>query len=219
MPYQFILKSPIGRSKQLLFEMGKKKGKKADDEKKAALQARKEAKADKAARKKVAKQQGNDAQTAMEDEDLDKVLQAYKSQEKVDDVDKVTLQDLETTFPLARANATLESCVDEKKDYFYLFGGEYFDGIENIVLDDLLRLDVVKMEWKMVVTSPRPPPRCAHSCISYKQNLYIFGGELGMFSWEIHFCAVVPGPQPCTNLLSQLRRPNTITIGICGSSI
>jgi hypothetical protein len=163
--------------------MAKKKGKKADVEKKEALQDRKEAKAEKAARKKLAKNQGSDVQTAIEDEALDKVLQAYKSQDKTVNVDKATLQDLETQFPLARANATLESCVDEKKDYFYLFGGEYYDGIENIVLDDLLRFDVAKMEWKMVVTSPRPPPRCAHSCISYKQNLYVFGGELGMSLW------------------------------------
>jgi hypothetical protein len=173
----------IGRIKQDNLDMGKKKGKKADVEKKEALQARKEAKAEKGARKKLAKKQGSDVQTAIEDEALDKVLQAYKSQDKTVNVDKATLHDLETQFPLARAHATLESCVDEKKDYFYLFGGEYYDGIENIVLDDLLRFDVAKMEWKMVVTSPRPPPRCAHSCISYKQNLYVFGGELGMSLW------------------------------------
>lgn len=159
--------------------MGKKKGKKVDAEKKAALQARKEAKAEKAARKKLSKQQGNDVQAATEDEELDKVLQAYKSQDKTENVERAMLQDIETEFPLARANATLVSCVDEKKDFFYLFGGEYYDGIENVILDDLLRLDVAKKEWKMVITSPRPPPRCAHSCISYKQSLYVFGGELG----------------------------------------
>ena len=169
--------------------MGKKKGKKVDADKKAALQARKEAKADKAARKKLAKQQGNDVQAAVEDEELDKVLQAYKSQDKdlKNDADKTTLQDLDTQFPLARANASLVSVADEKKDHFYLFGGEYYDGIENIVLDDLLRLDVSKMEWKMILTSPRPPPRCAHSCISYKQNLYVFGGELATSSEYYHY--------------------------------
>lgn len=167
--------------------MGKKKGKKADVEKKAALQARKDAKADKAARKKLAKQQGNDVLAATEDEALDKVLQAYKSQDKADNVEKATLIDLETDFPLARANAALVSCVDEKKDYFYLFGGEYYDGIENVILDDLLRLDVAKQEWKMVVTSPRPPPRCAHSFISYKQSLYVFGGELATASEYHHY--------------------------------
>eukprot|EP00980_Cylindrotheca_fusiformis_P005471 scaffold1169_cov120-Cylindrotheca_fusiformis.AAC.21 len=171
--------------------MAKKKGKK-DDEKKAALQARKEAKAEKAARKKLAKLQGNDLEAAIEDEELDKVLQAYKSQNKEVVVDKATIQDLDTPFPLARANATLESCIEGKKDYFFLFGGEYYDGIENIVLDELLRLDVAKMEWKKVVTSPRPPQRCAHSCISYKQNLYVFGGELGAcILEESRYCATI----------------------------
>ena len=169
--------------------MGKKKGKKVDAEKKAALQARKEAKADKAARKKLAKQQGNDVQAAVQDEELDKVLQAYKSQDnnKNVTVEKATLQNIDTEFPLARANATLVSVADEKKDHFYLFGGEYYDGIENIVLDDLLRLDVGKMEWKMIFTSPKPPSRCAHSCISYKQNLYVFGGELATSSEYHHY--------------------------------
>jgi hypothetical protein len=160
--------------------MGKKKGKKADAEKKAVLAARKEAKQEKAARKKLAKQSGNDVKAATEDEELDRVLQAYKSQDKALNVEKATLQDIETDFPLARANATLNSCSDKKKDCFYLFGGEYYDGVENIVLDDLLRLDVSKMDWKMILTYPRPPPRCAHSWYAISR------GQIDKFSF--YFC-------------------------------
>jgi hypothetical protein len=30
----------------------------------------------------------------------------------------------------------------------YLFGGEYYDGIENVVLDHLFKYDLAKQEWK-----------------------------------------------------------------------
>ena len=166
--------------------MGKKKGKKQDDEKKAALQARKDAKSDKAARKRLAKQQSKEGGGAVDvgEDELDQVLLAYKTKDKEQRehqavAGRPTLEPIETPFPLPRANATLEFNGDfDKKDYFYLFGGEYFDGVENVILDQLLRYEVDKNEWKEVVTSPRPSPRCAHSCVSYKQNLYVFGGEM-----------------------------------------
>jgi N-acetylneuraminic acid mutarotase len=166
--------------------MAKKKGKK-DDEKKFALAAKKEAKQEKAARKRLTKQQSADGVAPDEEADLDQVLQAYKSKDKEVMTGKPILEPLDTPFPLARANATLEYCGDEKKDYFYLFGGEYFDGIENIVLDELLRFEVLKKEWKQILTNPRPSPRCAHSCVSYKNCLYVFGGEMATADEYHHY--------------------------------
>jgi hypothetical protein len=159
--------------------MGKKKGKK-DDEKKLALAARKEAKQEKSAQKRLVKQQ--DSVLEDQENEFDNVLQAYKNQEKsnsatITESDNPVLEAIDTTFPRPRANATLCDVDGEKRDYFYLFGGEYFDGVSNIFLDDLLRYEVAKKEWKKVLTAPRPNPRCAHSCVSYKHSLYVFGGE------------------------------------------
>jgi N-acetylneuraminic acid mutarotase len=161
--------------------MGKQKGKK-DVEKKIALAQRKEAKQEKSVRKRLAKEQGVKLEDDEGDE-LDQVLQAYKSQDKaaaeaVGEGDKPLLEPIETSFPLPRANATLCDVEGEKRECFYLFGGEYFDGVTNIFLDDLLRYEASKREWKRIMTAPRPSPRCAHSCVSYKTYLYIFGGEL-----------------------------------------
>eukprot|EP00934_Nitzschia_sp_Nitz4_P002214 Nitzschia sp. Nitz4//scaffold37_size175936//169241//171469//NITZ4_002071-RA/size175936-snap-gene-0.250-mRNA-1//1//CDS//3329549863//2214//frame0 len=168
--------------------MGKKKGKK-DDDKKAALAARKEAKQEKSAKKRLAKQGGGLPDEG--DNDLDQVLQAYKSQDikvaAVDTTDKAILEPLDSQFPLPRSNATLCDVESEKKDNFYLFGGEYYDGVANIVLDELLRYDATKKEWKQILTSPRPSPRCAHSCVSYKQYLYVFGGELATDDQYHHY--------------------------------
>jgi hypothetical protein len=87
--------------------------------------------------------------------------------------------------------------------FLYQFGGEYYDGAENIVFDDLLRWDpdakqstsddednipskdattnndkVNKGQWTRIHTpAPHPPPRCAHTSIFYKDSIYVFGGE------------------------------------------
>jgi len=173
------------------------KKKKQNAEKKAALQAKKEAKQEKAARKRIAKQQKKNSDNS-EDVDpsasdpIDTLIQAYRNHDKrASGIDKSTIESLESDFPLPRANATFEYATDDKskgKDHLYLFGGEYFDGIENIVLDELLRYDVQKKEWKQILTvEPRPSPRCAHSCVSYKSFLYVFGGELANSNEYHHY--------------------------------
>ena len=204
--------------------MGKgKKGKKVDEDKKAALQAKKEAKQEKAARKRLNKQQrsesgnGNDGDDRedgighqTEDEYLNQILQAYKSagskrigsKSSSSAPSSPSFDLIDSVFPLPRANATLEHCSDDTKkkksnqDYFYLFGGEYFDGIENIVLDDLLRYNCVTNEWTQLqyygdsgdsVSGSKPSPRCAHSCVSYKQCLYVFGGEMATSDQYHHY--------------------------------
>jgi N-acetylneuraminic acid mutarotase len=161
--------------------MAKKKGKKADSEKKAALQVKKEAKADKKAQKRLQKATGEALtdDTVSRDNNklsLDDLLQQYKQR---DQVSSTTIEPLEG-FPPARANATLTLYEDTKKKNaeIYMFGGEFYDGVENIVLDHLLKFDLHKQEWKRILTPVTPPARCAHSCVYYNHCLYVFGGEL-----------------------------------------
>jgi len=75
----------------------------------------------------------------------------------------------------------------------YMFGGEYYNGVENVVFDELLCWsppppDDDKLgsnttnnksgRWKRILTPPpHPPPRCAHSAVYYNAAIYIFGGE------------------------------------------
>ena len=172
-----------------------KKGKKVDAEKKAALQARKEARQEKAARKRLSKQQKRNSSSVGDPDEshlIDEVLHAYKNHEgKVTKIEKPTMESLAHRFPLPRANATFECVADEKsknRGHFYLFGGEYFDGLETVVLDELLRFDIQKKEWKEILTpAPRPNPRCAHSCVSYKSCLYVFGGETSSSDQYHHY--------------------------------
>ena len=193
------------------------KKKKQDANKKAVLQAQKEAKQAKKAQKRISKQQqkstsssgdgaaDNDTQQSTNNNDLllDQIIETYrKHDKKIAGIEKPMIVDLETsaaattattTFPLPRANATLEyakggSSSTVNSDHLYLFGGEYFNGAENIVVDELLRYDVLKQEWKQIMTvEPRPAPRCAHVCIAYKSSLYIFGGELATSDQYHHY--------------------------------
>lgn len=157
------------------------KGKKKDDDKKAALQARKEAKLDKAAQKRLKKEQGS---LEGDDENIDDLLDHYRKRDV-----EVSTTVLETLpgFPPPRGNASLTH-VEDKNGYLYVLGGEYYDGIENIVIDDLLRWDPTKQEWKQILSpNPKPAPRCAHSCVAYKKSLYVFGGELASAEQYHHY--------------------------------
>lgn len=172
--------------------MGKKKGKKVDIEKKAALEARKEAKAEKAARKRLQKENGGFVDDNDEDdggnpqEQLDSLLKQYETADKASTT--TTVETLKS-FPLPRANATLTLYEDTKKKNaeLYLFGGEYFDGVENNFLDHLVKYDIGKNEWKQIRCPVTPPPRCAHSCVYYNHAFYVFGGELSRAEQFYHY--------------------------------
>jgi Domain of unknown function (DUF4110)/Galactose oxidase, central domain/Kelch motif len=181
--------------------MAGKKGKK-DPEKKAALQAKKEAKADKSVLKRLkkeaqqsyegrvqAQQEGNAEAIAppTASDDLDDWLRHYR---RLDEVDKVVVEDIDG-FPPPRANATLtlyeesSSKKGKQKKEFYLFGGEYFDGVSSVVVNHLLKLTIdssssaeTKCRWKHIHAPKAPPPRCAHSTVYYNHALYVFGGEI-----------------------------------------
>ena len=91
-------------------------------------------------------------------------------------------------FPCARASATFTIIDDSKKKDVYLFGGEYYDGTNIIVSDQLFKYElpststashgkVAVGQWKQIITPTSPPPRCAHAAGYYNKSLYIFGGE------------------------------------------
>lgn len=229
--------------------MGKKK--RVDVAKQLALQAKKSAKADKAAKKRLLKQQrsadghdddddddDNDDNTDdSDDEDSDdvdddknrnignknskttstktttienmdlilieKYIQSQKdAQEKSNKNQSSVVIDLQSKFPLPRSNATLTVVTDtlskKKKNIMtaYSFGGEYYDGIQNIVLNQLFMLELSSttsgkdsslVKWKQIITPISPPPRCAHTAVYYNRNIYIFGGEYVIASSDEYY--------------------------------
>lgn len=156
--------------------MAKKKGKRVDPDKKAALTARKEAKAEKAASKRLNKTEDagqDDDDNEESDENIDHLIRLYKEQDA--GPGKLVASD---GFPPPRSNATFTVTKDTKKKDVYLFGGEYFDGEHNVASDQLFKFELASQKWKQIKGSPRPPPRCAHSTVYFNRCLYVFGGEI-----------------------------------------
>ena len=83
---------------------------------------------------------------------------------------------------------TLTADKKQRNASLYLFGGEYYDGVENIVLDQLFVTDLTNWNWKRIQTPPpTPPPRCAHTTVYYNQSLYVFGGEMATADEYHHY--------------------------------
>jgi len=186
-----------------------KKDKKKDSAKKFALAAKKEAKADKKAQKRLLKQEKQKHGTATSsttasypttnnDDDIDAILESYKRQNQELTTPSIEFLDKEFPYP-PRGNFTLTLCPSTGN--IIMFGGEYFDGIENVIFDELFSWNPDAKSktddddddddndpkekipkrgvWKRIIApSPKPKPRCSHTTVYYNKALYIFGGEL-----------------------------------------
>jgi hypothetical protein len=193
-----------------------KKDKKKDASKKFALQAKKEAKAEKKAQKRLVKQNLKDQEAKglpvdthetklnVDEDDFDSLLQSYQQQnlelstpvvETLTDENGDEGESNQPTFPYPpRGNFTLTLCPTSNE--LYLFGGEYYNGVENMIFDELLCWDpdaILKEEtndddnenkaqrkigvWKRILSPQKPSPRCSHSTVYYNNALYVFGGE------------------------------------------
>lgn len=172
--------------------MGGKKDKKKkakDPLKKAALVAKKDAKSDKAALRRLQKEEGGSAthtptsaleKNTSDDENWDAILESYRRQAvNLHMPELIPLNHGEFPRP-SRANFTWTYC--PTNGLCYLFGGEYHDGVRNVVFDELLRWCSPQQggigQWTRILTPPpQPPPRCAHSAVYHNDAIYIFGGE------------------------------------------
>ncbi|PWA43986.1 galactose oxidase/kelch repeat superfamily protein [Artemisia annua] len=78
--------------------------------------------------------------------------------------------------PSPRSNCSL-NINPLKETEMILYGGEFYNGTKTFVYGDLYRYDVDKEDWKLVSSPNSPPPRSAHQAVTWKNYLYIFGGE------------------------------------------
>jgi hypothetical protein len=182
-----------------------------------ALKAKKEAKAEKAAQKRLRKEGGviltdDFEEQQQQNQDFDSIISSFTKL----DVGQPIVERI-GGFPTPRANFSL-SVLPSNGDIL-MFGGEYFNGAENIVYDELFqwspaggkscqdsssssssssddegssRIDhgkgTKRGEWKRIYCpSPKPKPRCAHSAVVYNGDIYIFGGELATLDQFHHY--------------------------------
>ncbi|XP_060810491.1 kelch domain-containing protein 4 [Amyelois transitella] len=80
--------------------------------------------------------------------------------------------------PTPRAYASLTP--HPTKDELILFGGEYHNGQQTQVYNELLFFNPANNTWKQVKAPGGPPPRSAHQAVATPANkgeLWVFGGE------------------------------------------
>lgn len=86
--------------------------------------------------------------------------------------------------PSPRAHFTMTALPNGE---MLLFGGEFFDGEETVVYNELYRWNVEKNEWRRVDSLNTPPPRCSHQAVIFKEYLYVFGGEYATLDQFHHY--------------------------------
>ncbi|KAL6538540.1 hypothetical protein OROGR_012528 [Orobanche gracilis] len=64
-----------------------------------------------------------------------------------------------------------------KETELVLYGGEFYNGNMTFVNGDLYRYDMKKQERKLISSPNSLPPRSAHQAVTWKNYLYIYGGE------------------------------------------
>mmetsp|Transcript_23411 Transcript_23411/g.23822 ORF Transcript_23411/g.23822 Transcript_23411/m.23822 type:complete len:384 (-) Transcript_23411:333-1484(-) len=197
----------------------KKKKKNVDPNKKSELQAKKAAKADKSALKRLAKESRNSGdktdgadavnaeQPAAGAEDLDALIASFQTNRvSADAQDDVTEHVLPSgTYPPPRANFSLHSLEGSgsgsgSSGDWVLFGGEYYNGQENSVYNDCFHCASKRTQnedthtgstptastWTRYQQDTAPHPRCAHSSFAYRNELYVWGGEIATSSQFFH---------------------------------
>lgn len=74
--------------------------------------------------------------------------------------------------PSPRCNFSL--CTHPDKEELILFGGEFFNGQQLTVYNELYFYNIPKNEWKLVMAPGGPGPRCAHQMVAVAND----GGQL-----------------------------------------
>ncbi|GAB1598337.1 kelch domain-containing protein 4-like [Argonauta hians] len=150
--------------------MGKKNKKDSKGKGKEKTAQKTEKKAEKRLKKELA---------AKGEEDIEKLIAEF--QEKDRERNKVV--DEKCDPPSQRCNASLTAHPD--KEELVLFGGEYYNGKQMFMYNDLFFYNIKKNEWHKVTAPNAPTPRSSHQAVMLKQGggqLWIFGGEFSNHS-------------------------------------
>jgi N-acetylneuraminic acid mutarotase len=149
------------------------KDKKKSKEAKKARVAVKQEKNDKKATKKSTKKK-DDADSDVEDADLDAILAEYQKQQE--QFLKVTETPSEPPSP--RSSATVVANPANTNELF-LFGGEYYNGATAQFWNDLFVYKVNSDSWRRVNSPNSPLPRSGHAWCQGANagGIYLFGGE------------------------------------------
>lgn len=145
--------------------MGKKNKKENKGKGKEKTAAKTEKKAGKRLKKEL---------EAKGEEDIEKLIAEFQEKDRL--MNQVIVEKCDP--PSIRCNASLSS--HPEKEELVMFGGEYFNGKEMFMYNELYFYNIKKNEWHKITAPGAPPPRSSHQAVLLKQGggqLWIFGGE------------------------------------------
>jgi len=147
-------------------EMGKKDKKK---------QGRGQEKTQQKSEAKAAKRTKKEAASKGED-DVEALIAEFVAKDK-----KQASVHVETGCPQPAVRSSFSFTASPVRDELFLFGGEYFNGKQTLLNNDLYAYTFKRGgEWSLIKAPNAPPPRCSHQTVAVPQaggQLWVFGGE------------------------------------------
>ncbi|KAL4970705.1 putative Kelch repeats protein [Aspergillus stella-maris] len=152
--------------------MGKKNKKTAEHKERIAAKASK--KADKKDKKSKTKGRGGDADSDVEEADLDAILAQYAEEQ----ARFLKVTEVVSEPPSPRSSATILASPSNRNELL-IFGGEYFDGTLATFFNNLFVYLIDRGEWREVTSPNSPLPRSGHAWCrgGNTGGVYLFGGE------------------------------------------
>ncbi len=150
--------------------MGKNKKKSAEHKERVA--AKQSKKADK--KDKRQKTKGRDADSDIEDADLDAILAQYAEEQ----ARFLKVTEVVSEPPSPRSSATVLASPSNRNELL-IYGGEYFDGTLATFFNNLFVYLIDRGEWREVTSPNSPLPRSGHAWCrgGNTGGVYLFGGE------------------------------------------
>lgn len=151
--------------------MGKKNKKSAEHKERVAAKTSKKV----AQREKKSKtKKGKDADSDVEDADLDSILAQYAEEQ----ARFLKVTEVVSGPPSPRSSATVLASPSNRNELL-VFGGEFFDGNLATFFNNLFVYNIDRNEWKEVTSPNSPLPRSGHAWCrgGNTGGVYLFGGE------------------------------------------
>ncbi|KAM3568675.1 hypothetical protein VYU27_009209, partial [Nannochloropsis oceanica] len=123
---------------------------------------------------------GGEKEKELQEEDIEAILAEIRAK----DAAKTAVTITESPQPSPRTNFSLTTLPSGE---LLLFGGEYYDGEDTTVYNGVFRWHLERGEWRKIESLNAPPPRCSHQAVSFRDYLYIFGGEFGTSDQFYHY--------------------------------
>jgi len=124
---------------------------------------------------KAAKRTKKEAASKGED-DVEALIAEFVAKDK-----KQASVHVETGCPQPSVRSSFSLTASPAKDELFLFGGEFFNGKQTLLNNDLFAYTFKRGgEWSLIKAPNSPPPRCSHQTVAVPQaggQLWVFGGE------------------------------------------